>query len=139
MKTVKNNQNPVWNYNVKFDIHKEILISVFDEDIGKDDPLGNSKLNVAELIKKQRAVEKWITLKDCKPGEILISAEFLDPSHSGTETTSVVPRQSLVSDEDDDGFESEALPPTPWSVIVNQPNHPSDPIPPDHSMKKLWR
>jgi hypothetical protein len=150
--TVKNNHNPVWNYTVKFDLHKEssfeILLAVYDEDIGKDDSLGNAKLSIKELIKKQRLVDKWIPLKDCKSGEILISAEFLEPSELGTERTSLVPRRSIdrktelkltptiVSDEDD-GFESESLPPTPqvqtpWSVIAKQPSRPSGPTPPDH-------
>merc|ERR1712096_446132 len=45
-KTIKNQYNPAWEFNVKLDV-KEIVenlvfLEVFDEDIGKDDSLGKT-------------------------------------------------------------------------------------------------
>ena len=50
-----------------------ILIEVLDEDIGKDDNMGNLSLSVLDLIEKQSLVNQWMPLSDCKSGEILIS------------------------------------------------------------------
>merc|ERR1711874_739755 len=53
-KTVNNNHNPEWNFDIKFDIDnetsEEISLEVFDEDmIGKDDPLGKTKLSLSQI------------------------------------------------------------------------------------------
>ena len=55
--------------------------------IGKDDKLGNTSLNIKDLIKKQSVRDQWIALDNCKSGEILISYGILprtkvDPSKS---------------------------------------------------------
>merc|ERR1712106_320884 len=80
-KTIKNNHNPEWDFTAKFDIKKEvtegITISVFDDDIGKDDTLGVKTLDIDAIIKSQHIKNQWIQLEKCKSGEILISAEFV--------------------------------------------------------------
>merc|ERR1711892_896960 len=80
-KTIKNNYNPEWDFTAKFDIKKEvtegITISVFDDDIGKDDTLGVKTLDINAIIKSQHIKNQWIQLEKCKSGEILISAEFV--------------------------------------------------------------
>ena len=47
--TVKNNHNPEWNFESKFDVDQStaenIIISVFDKGLGKDDSLGSTSLN----------------------------------------------------------------------------------------------
>merc|ERR1739838_1275680 len=80
-KTIKNNYNPEWDFTAKFDIKKEvtegITISVFDDDIGKDDALGQKILDISALQKNQNLKNQWIPLENCKTGEVLISAEFV--------------------------------------------------------------
>ena len=53
------------------DVSKSFHIEVKDEDIGKDDTLGNADVDIQDLID---AKEKWITLENCTSGKILISA-----------------------------------------------------------------
>merc|ERR1711915_634852 len=59
-KTIKNNQNPEWEYTANFHIKPEnadiISISVFDEDFGKDDTLGSATLDL-------RSVQEYKSLK----------------------------------------------------------------------------
>merc|ERR1712110_1242091 len=80
--TVKNNQNPEWQYPIKFDLTKdtkeEITVEVFDEDIGKDDRLGDTIIPLREIIQQRNIVNKWIPLKNCKSGEVLFSAEYVE-------------------------------------------------------------
>merc|ERR1712106_89440 len=80
-KTIKNNYSPEWDFSAKFDIKKEVTegvtISVFDDDIGKDDNLGVKTLDINAIIKSQHIKNQWIQLEKCKSGEILISAEFV--------------------------------------------------------------
>merc|ERR1712013_901767 len=53
-----------------------IKISVFDDDIGKDDALGMKVLDIAAIQEYQQLKSQWIPLESCKSGEVLISAEF---------------------------------------------------------------
>merc|ERR1711915_35894 len=79
--TVKNSNNPEWNYKAAFDVDEttphEINISVFDEDVGKDDSLGNAVLDISSIQEKSQLINQWIHLSNCKSGEILVSAEFV--------------------------------------------------------------
>merc|ERR1711875_151736 len=79
-KTVKNNYNPEWEFTAKFNIKKEVTegikISVFDDDIGKDDALGMKVLDIAAIQEYQQLKSQWIPLESCKSGEVLISAQF---------------------------------------------------------------
>merc|ERR1712130_467213 len=79
-KTIKNNYNPEWEFNAKFNIKKDaaegIKISVFDDDIGKDDALGMKVLDIGSVQEYQQLKNQWIPLENCKSGEVLISAEF---------------------------------------------------------------
>merc|ERR1711915_1015845 len=78
---VKNSHNPEWNYKAAFDVDEttphEINISVFDEDVGKDDSLGNAVLDISSIREKSQLINQWIPLSNCKSGEILVSAEFV--------------------------------------------------------------
>merc|ERR1712020_853547 len=91
--TVKNNQNPEWQYTIKFDLTKdtkeEIAVEVFDEDIGKDDRLGDTKIPLREIIQQRNIVNKWIPLKNCKSGEVLFSAEYFEPGSLPLQVTPV--------------------------------------------------
>merc|ERR1711915_801360 len=79
--TVKNSHDPEWNYKAAFDVDEttphEINISVFDEDVGKDDSLGNAVLDISSIQEKSQLINQWIPLSNCKSGEILVSAEFV--------------------------------------------------------------
>jgi Ca2+-dependent lipid-binding protein len=80
-KTINNNHNPEWNYNVTLDISEEspdqVILQVFDEDIGKDDELGITYVDLREVVSSMKFTDRWFSLEECKSGEILISAEFL--------------------------------------------------------------
>merc|ERR1712083_470120 len=79
--TVKNSHNPEWNYKAALDVDEttphEINISVFDEDVGKDDFLGNAILDISSIQEKSQLINQWISLSNCKSGEILVSAVFV--------------------------------------------------------------
>merc|ERR1712226_324735 len=79
--TVTNNYNPEWNFISTFDVNRKtsenIIIEVFDEDLGKDDALGSTFLDVTSIQKQKHLIHQWISLENCKSGEILLSAEFV--------------------------------------------------------------
>merc|ERR1711915_81692 len=54
---------------------KNLLIEVYDEDIGKDDFMGQVSMDIDELVHKQNLTDQWIPLSNCKSGEILVSVE----------------------------------------------------------------
>merc|ERR1711887_403248 len=80
-KTVKNNHNPEWNFEATFDIDENsadgVNIAVFDDDFGKDDSLGYKTMDIVVIQEKQKLLNQWITLENCKSGEVLLSAEFI--------------------------------------------------------------
>merc|ERR1711962_1231904 len=79
-KTVKNNQNPHWDFVVDWEIaektDEDIEVSVFDEDIGKDDPMGYVFLDIKDLCFSQSIVTRTIPLNNCKTGEISFSSFY---------------------------------------------------------------
>merc|ERR1711922_57562 len=74
-KTVKNNHNPEWNFEATFDIDENsaegVNIAVFDDDFGKDDSLGNKTMDITVIQEKQKLLNQWIPLENCKSGEVL--------------------------------------------------------------------
>merc|ERR1711981_759299 len=80
-KTGKNNHNPEWNFNATFEVDQNtsetIRIEVFDEDLGKDDTLGNKVMDINSVVKQKKLLNQWTPLDNCKSGEILLSAEFI--------------------------------------------------------------
>merc|ERR1712106_958386 len=87
--TIKNNQNPEWNFSQDFKIYDNypeyITLETFDQDIGRDDFLGNFKFDIAEIIKFKKIESKWVPLQKCKTGEILVSAEYISLEEIPTE------------------------------------------------------
>ena len=79
--TVKNNHNPEQNFESKFDVDQStaenIIISVFDEGLGKDDSLGSTSLNISSIQQQEKLLNQWVPLENCKSGEVLLSAEFI--------------------------------------------------------------
>merc|ERR1719458_992151 len=89
-KTVKNNQNPEWNFetDIPFDPNYSdtLKIEVFDKDkLGKDKLIGSSTLDLPHVAGGPLD-EVWIPLKGVKPGaagELQLSAEYTPDSSSG--------------------------------------------------------
>merc|ERR1712226_566918 len=54
-----------------------VSIAVFDDDFGKDDSLGNKTMDIIVIQEKQKLLNQWITLENCKLGKVLLSAEFI--------------------------------------------------------------
>merc|ERR1711915_904077 len=76
-KPVKANLNPVWDYAVELDLNDKpsdnVVISVYDDDFGKDDLMGTVDLSVKEIKEIKAAGNKTLPLKKCKTGEIVFS------------------------------------------------------------------
>merc|ERR1719186_1237737 len=79
-KTVKNEHNPEWELISKFSVDEyspnQINISVFDDDFGKDDSLGSATLDINDILIRKQIKNEWVTLQNCKSGEIQISSQF---------------------------------------------------------------
>merc|ERR1719318_399092 len=79
--TVKGSQDPEWQYDADFDIHgnsqKEILVEVYDQDFGADEPMGVVSINLSDISITNQLSEKWVPLKNCKSGDILISVRYI--------------------------------------------------------------
>merc|ERR1711970_1483762 len=101
--TVKNNHNPEWNFKASFDINEstnnEVSIELFDEDFGKDDTLGSTGLDLTQVQEKKQLLNQWIPLKNCKSGEVLISAEFI-PQAAVQKQKESEPLESIAKQED---------------------------------------
>merc|ERR1712168_1396826 len=110
-KTIKNNYNPEWEFTANFTINQEIpegiTISLFDDDIGKDDALGSKVLDIGAIQEYKELKNQWIPLENCKSGEVLISAEFtpqalLEKSEKSIESKSTEdPDVSKAQSEDE--------------------------------------
>jgi len=108
-KTIKNEENPAWEVLTKLNLDEnspnQINISVFDDDFGKDDCLGDVDINLNEIIMNKQIKHKWVTLKNCKSGEVQISMQFLPAEDiarkvdkSTLETQSFTKKESLNED-----------------------------------------
>merc|ERR1712098_973421 len=76
-KPVKANLNPVWDYAIELDLNDKpsdnVVISVYDDDFGKDDLMGTVDLSVNEIKEIKAAAIKTVPLKKCKTGEVVFS------------------------------------------------------------------
>merc|ERR1712106_1266837 len=79
--TVQNNYNPEWDFKAIFEVDANLGdtmdIKVFDDDLGKDDILGNTTMDIRSVFKNKHILNKWVPLENCKSGEVLLSAEFI--------------------------------------------------------------
>ena len=78
--TVDNNHDPVWHFTGQLSVldkDENIKLTVFDEDIGKDDFLGETNLSVEELRRSGEITNKVLNLENCKSGRLTISAKFV--------------------------------------------------------------
>ncbi|KAG9299503.1 hypothetical protein G9A89_020674 [Geosiphon pyriformis] len=83
-KTIDNSLNPVWNENLKFNIHNQrkrtLHIRVLDEDVATpDDTIGSAKVDLEEVFEKGR-VDRWFKLPALfglsSHGEVHLILEF---------------------------------------------------------------
>merc|ERR1711936_1435014 len=84
-KTVDNNHNPVWHFSGEFEIfsageNEKISIKVYDDDIGKDDFLGEYNLNVKDIVHSEEMTNRTVDMEKCKSGKLVISCKFV-PVH----------------------------------------------------------
>merc|ERR1719394_595299 len=98
---VSNSSNPEWNFVNTIYINKEVTtefsVEVYDEDtFTKDDFMGRVVLKIEDLSRLQRA--EWMPLRDCKAGEILISAELVDDVE-GSNDQPLCPTSDKSNDE----------------------------------------
>merc|ERR1712106_1018955 len=79
--TVKNNHNPEWNLKATFGVDQNITeginIEVFDDDLGKDDSLGSTFIDISKVQEHHQFLNQWIPLEKCKSGEVFLSVEFI--------------------------------------------------------------
>merc|ERR1711874_419795 len=83
-KTIKNDQNPKWNFEADIPTSQngpnDVKIEIFDSDkFGKDKPLGSANIDLEDIINNGSLKDAWIPLSGVKSGELKVSADF-DPS-----------------------------------------------------------
>merc|ERR1712089_87392 len=96
-KTINNNLNPTWQHQVIFEVDERspsnINIDLFDDDYGKDQPIGKTSLSLEDIKKKGTIANQSQKLSDCKTGEITFSAKYVDLSKK---TESKIPDSPMV-------------------------------------------
>merc|ERR1712106_114183 len=90
-KPIKGTQDPEWEYNADFAISgsstKEISVEVYDQDFGDDEPMGLVSINISDISSINNIREKWVPLKNCKSGDIFISAKYLTAADKPSQQT----------------------------------------------------
>ena len=82
--TVKNNQNPEWNFeaDIPYDPNYSdtVKIEIFDDDkLGADKLLGSTVLDLPAVAAGQQLDNVWLPLSGVKSGQVQISADFVPP------------------------------------------------------------
>jgi len=112
-KPVKNNHDPEWNFNAKFDIGvntpKHIILEVYDDDLGKDDLLGTANIELRQIFENHHFPNQWFPLQNCKSGEILLSASFTPNNMVNDihQETIVLNKQEMPSDSSSSDSDTE--------------------------------
>jgi hypothetical protein len=86
--TVRNTQNPQWDFATEFDVpdgeEMDINIEVFDDDkLGKDKSLGTLVLGLDDVLKAPEGEGVWYPLQGVKTGELLLASDFMPRGHRG--------------------------------------------------------
>ena len=102
--SVKNSQNPEWQFKADLTITDSqgnmIILEVYDEDYGKDDPMGVATLDISKFSENTQFNEKWISLMNCKSGELLISAQYLTGKGEPEKRNQNIQTSSLKFEQD---------------------------------------
>merc|ERR1712130_248167 len=102
--TIDNNQDPEWQFKSTVKLNKgmpnKIKLEVFDEDIGKDDHVGQATIDISQ----DQLQETWIPLQGCKSGAVLVSitTDLKDPikfeQNRGIQVDTLPPDSGFVSE-----------------------------------------
>merc|ERR1719209_2101702 len=118
--TVNNTYNPQWDLKTTLHVQpnapRDISIVVLDEDIGKDDLVGEIFLNIDDLVKVGGLKDAWVPLGGCKSGEVQISSSIVWEGEQSTNTDS----QNLSPQTQHVDQKSKS--PTPTILITSAPD-----------------
>merc|ERR1719209_1679052 len=117
--TVNNTYNPQWDLKTTLHVQpnapRDISIVVLDEDVGKDDLVGEIFLNIDDLVKVGGLKDTWVPLGGCKSGEVQISSSIQwEESQSTTSENQNLPPQATLTDK--------SKSPTPTILITSAPD-----------------
>ncbi|KAI9279001.1 C2 domain-containing protein [Phascolomyces articulosus] len=82
---IKNNNNPVWNETFIFNItkgssDKKLYVKVLDKDLVGSDKIGDTKIDVKDIIQSGRPFNQWVKLPAklglTSHGELLFTITF---------------------------------------------------------------
>merc|ERR1719192_958688 len=97
-KTVRDNLNPVWEHEVTFQVDdrapSHINIEFFDENITRQDCLGNTSVEVGKIKVLGSLSEAGQKLSNCRSGDISFSAKYV--------TKPRIPKSTRTLEDDDD-------------------------------------
>jgi uncharacterized protein YukE len=103
-KTIRDNLNPMWEHEVTFQVDERapshINIEFFDENITRQDCLGNTSIEVAKIKILGSVSESGQKLSNCKSGDITFSAKYITKMRIPQSSRSVEVEDD--ADEDDD-------------------------------------
>ena len=89
---IDNTQEPRWDYEMEFNIPDgnltEVNFEVFDSDkIGKDKSLGSVNIEITDLLAASSSEGRWYDLSGVKSGQVLLSADILEPARKKSSTS----------------------------------------------------
>merc|ERR1711962_489627 len=118
--TMNNTYNPQWDLKTTLHVQenapRDISIVVLDEDVGKDDLVGEIFLNIDDLVKVGGLKDAWVPLGGCKSGEVQISSSIVWEGDQSTNTDS----QNLSPQTQHVDQKSKS--PTPTILITSAPD-----------------
>ena len=83
--TVKNSQEPKWDYELELDVPENHLTEVKFEVFDSDKSLGTVSVPISELAALNDAQGQWYSLSGVKSGKILLSADFTESDSQDTQ------------------------------------------------------
>merc|ERR1719209_2001826 len=117
--TINNTYNPQWDLKTTLHVQpnapRDISIVVLDEDVGKDDLVGEIFLNIDDLLKVGGLKDAWVPLGGCKSGEVQISSSIQwEESQSTTSDNQNLTPLATLTDK--------SKSPTPTILITSAPD-----------------
>ena len=107
-KPLKNTLDPTFEFSAEFDTVKEgpseIIVEVFDDDVGKDESLGHANIDIHQA--GAQTDSNWVNLKGTKSGRILVSLNFTREAGQTTDR-SIDEVSDVTSPEPTSGHDNE--------------------------------
>ena len=102
--TIKNTQEPKWDFCAKFDVpegdQRNVAVEVFDSDkLGRDKSLGKVEVDLAELVNNESEEGQWYPLIGVKSGKVLLFADFLEDGAASRDDPNAVPDSLKTGDD----------------------------------------